>query len=144
MMLRICVSPMCQWPLSAFSNNEWDGSARRRVQIQEAGLLTSRTSFCHNFPSLTKVSFSTYGRKEVSDFCEAFVGRFSSQLKHVLVQRRIPLGYHTTLACYVGSLYEILGERAVDAILQCHHLKDFSLEGRMYFQTTAWERWCLH
>jgi hypothetical protein len=78
------------------------------------------TFFRHNFPSLSKVSFSTCARNEVSDFYETFVGRFSSQLKHILVQRRIPLGYHTALTCHVGSLYEILSERAVDAILQCY------------------------
>jgi hypothetical protein len=91
----------------------------------------------HNFSSLAKVSLSTCERNEVSEFYECFVGRFSSQLKDVLVQRRIPFGYHTALACHVGSLYEVLSERAVDAILQCHQLRNFSLEGRVYFELTA-------
>src|ERR1700733_5509337 len=98
----------------------------------------------HNFSSLAKVSLSTCERNEVSEFYECFVGRFSSQLKDVLVQRRIPFGYHTALACHVGSLYEVLSERAVDAILQCHQLRNFSLEGRVYFDLTAWDRWCVH
>lgn len=98
----------------------------------------------HNFPSVTKISFSTCGRNEVSKFYETFVDRFSSHLKDVLVQRRIPLGYHTALACHVGSLYEVLSERAVDAILRCHQLRNFSLEGRVYFHLNAWDRWCVH
>jgi hypothetical protein len=104
----------------------------------------AQTFFRHDFPSLTKVSFSTCAKDEVSDFYKDFVGSLSDHLKHILVQRRIPDGQHTALACHIGSLYEMLSEGAVDAILQCSQLRDFTLEGRVYFPTTAWERWCAH
>jgi hypothetical protein len=98
----------------------------------------------HDFAALTKISFSTCGRKEVSDFYESFVGRISDQLKDVFVQRRIRLGHHKALSCHVGSLYEVLSERAVDAILQCHRLRNFCLEGRVYFPLSKWDQWCVH
>jgi hypothetical protein len=104
--------------------------------------MRGRSFLRHNFPSLSKVSFSTCGSNEVTDFYEDFVGRLYGQLQDIVVQRRIPLGHHTALACLAGSLYEVLSDPAVDAILRCYQLRNFSLEGRVYFRLASWDRWC--
>jgi hypothetical protein len=97
-----------------------------------------------DFPQLRNVSFSTSRGKEVDVFFTCFVSRHSSHLLKVLIRRRLEkkLLCNGNRPCLTSRSYEVLSPQAIKALLACHRLQVFALEGRVYFSPEDWATFC--